>query len=97
MSLGFVHPDDVEKVREQLNLQLQDGSSNVNTNSRVLDLKTGTIKKDGHPLSPRLGKFLLMYAYHFSLKRITSISWIFLYYRIVLKIMLWSKLKSHFI
>ncbi|CAF2357067.1 unnamed protein product [Rotaria sp. Silwood2] len=44
----FVHPDDVEKVREQLNLQPQDGSPNGNVNSRILDLKTGTVKKDGH-------------------------------------------------
>ncbi|CAF3898922.1 unnamed protein product [Rotaria magnacalcarata] len=42
----FVHPDDVEKVREQLNLQPQDGSPNTNGNSRILDLKTGTVKKD---------------------------------------------------
>ncbi|CAM4785272.1 unnamed protein product [Rotaria magnacalcarata] len=49
----FVHPDDVEKLREQLNLQAQDGSSNVN--GRVLDLKTGTIKKDAHSAGARSG------------------------------------------
>ncbi|CAF1384729.1 unnamed protein product [Rotaria sp. Silwood1] len=47
----FVHPDDVEKLREQLNLQPQDG--NTNGNGRVLDLKTGTIKKDAHTTGAR--------------------------------------------
>ncbi len=56
--LDFVHPDDVEKVREQLNLQPQDGSPNGSGNGRVLDLKTGTVKKDGHATGARLGKFL---------------------------------------
>ncbi|CAF3352959.1 unnamed protein product [Rotaria sp. Silwood1] len=51
----FVHPDDVEKVREQLNLQPQDGSPNGNGNGRILDLKTGTVKKDGHSSGARLG------------------------------------------
>ncbi|CAF1115768.1 unnamed protein product [Adineta steineri] len=50
----FVHPDDVEKVREQLNLQPQDGSPNGSGNGRVLDLKTGTVKKDGHASGARL-------------------------------------------
>ncbi|CAF3662296.1 unnamed protein product [Adineta steineri] len=50
----FVHPDDVEKVREQLNLQSQDGSPNGGAGGRVLDLKTGTVKKDGHTSSTRL-------------------------------------------
>ncbi|CAF1294998.1 unnamed protein product [Rotaria sordida] len=50
----FVHPDDVEKVREQLNLQAQDGSPNGNGNGRILDLKTGTVKKDGHSSGARL-------------------------------------------
>ncbi|UJR26291.1 hypothetical protein I4U23_007629 [Adineta vaga] len=45
----FIHPDDVEKVREQLNLQPVDKSPNGCTVSgRVLDLKSGTVKKDGH-------------------------------------------------
>ncbi|CAF1133823.1 unnamed protein product [Didymodactylos carnosus] len=56
--INFVHPDDVEKVREQLNLQPQDGSPNGNGNGRVLDLKTGIVKKDGHATGARLGKFL---------------------------------------
>ncbi len=56
--LDFVHPDDVEKVREQLNLQPQDGSPNSGGSGRVLDLKTGTVKKDGHASGARLGKFL---------------------------------------
>lgn len=56
--LDFVHPDDIEKVREQLNLQPQDGSPNGNGSGRVLDLRTGTVKKDGHATGARLGKFL---------------------------------------
>jgi hypothetical protein len=59
--LDFVHPDDVEKVREQLNLQPQDGSPNGSGNGRVLDLRTGTVKKDGHATGARLGKFLDSY------------------------------------
>ena len=55
--LDFVHPDDVEKVREQLNLQSQDGSPNGSGGGRVLDLKTGTVKKEGHSSGARLGKF----------------------------------------
>ncbi|CAF1597852.1 unnamed protein product [Adineta ricciae] len=51
----FIHPDDVEKVREQFNLQPQDGSSNDGNSGRVLDIKTGTIKKDGHGSNTRLG------------------------------------------
>jgi hypothetical protein len=58
LNLDVVHPDDVEKVREQLNLQPQDGSPNSGANGRVLDLKTGTVKKDGHSSNARLGKFL---------------------------------------
>jgi hypothetical protein len=58
MVVDFVHPDDVEKVREQLNLQPQDGSPNGGGNGRVLDLRTGTVKKDGHASGARLGKFL---------------------------------------
>lgn len=56
--LDFVHPDDVEKVREQLNLQSPDASPNGACNARVLDLKTGTVKKDGHSTGARLGKSL---------------------------------------
>lgn len=47
----------MEKVREQLNLQPQDGSPNAGGCARVLDLKTGTVKKDGHASGARLGKF----------------------------------------
>ncbi len=57
--LDFVHPEDIEKVREQLNLQPQDGSPNGNGNGRVLDLRTGTVKKDGHSTGARLGKIFL--------------------------------------
>jgi len=45
----LIHPDDVEKVREQFHLQSPDGSpSGAAGIGRVLDLKTGTVKKDGH-------------------------------------------------
>ena len=44
--LDFVHPEDLEKVKDQLSTQ--ENSSN-NTTGRVLDLKTGTVKKEGHP------------------------------------------------
>lgn len=56
-ALDFIHPDDLEKVREQLNLQPQDGSPNAAAGSRVLDLKTGTVKKDGHTSNARSSKF----------------------------------------
>ena len=52
----FIHPDDVEKVREQLNLQSPDTSPNGNNHVRVLDLKTGTVKKDGHSTGTRMGQ-----------------------------------------
>lgn len=38
-----LHPEDVEKVREQLSTQ----EPQQNT-GRILDLKTGTVKKEGH-------------------------------------------------
>ena len=44
----LVHPDDVDKVREQLSTQESPGSG------RILDLKTGTVKKEGHSSSARL-------------------------------------------
>ena len=58
--LDFVHPDDVAKVREQFNLRTQDSSSNDGNSGRVLDIKTGTIKKDGHGSNTRLGEFSWM-------------------------------------
>lgn len=48
--LDFVHPDDIEKVKDQLSTQ---ENSNNNTTGRILDLKTGTVKKEGHPNSVR--------------------------------------------
>lgn len=41
--LDYVHKDDFDKVKEQI-------SSNQETNTigRILDLKTGTVKKEGH-------------------------------------------------
>ncbi|GAB6018730.1 hypothetical protein CHUAL_000405 [Chamberlinius hualienensis] len=44
----LVHPEDLEKVREQLSTQ-----ESPNT-GRILDLKTGTVKKEGHQSSMRL-------------------------------------------
>ncbi|XP_050403551.1 aryl hydrocarbon receptor nuclear translocator homolog isoform X2 [Patella vulgata] len=44
----LVHPDDIEKVREQLST-----TESQNT-GRILDLKTGTVKKEGHQSSIRL-------------------------------------------
>ncbi|XP_043281795.1 aryl hydrocarbon receptor nuclear translocator homolog isoform X3 [Venturia canescens] len=43
-----VHPDDTEKVREQLS------AAEPQHAGRVLDLKTGTVKKEGHQSSVRL-------------------------------------------
>ncbi|XP_018007755.1 aryl hydrocarbon receptor nuclear translocator homolog isoform X2 [Hyalella azteca] len=43
-----IHPDDVEKVREQLS------SQEPANQGRILDLKTGTVKKEGHQSSMRL-------------------------------------------
>nr|QCF41919.1 aryl hydrocarbon receptor nuclear translocator [Brachionus rotundiformis] len=45
----FVHPEDLEKVKDQLSTQ----ENSVNSTGRVLDLKTGTVKKEGHPNSMR--------------------------------------------
>jgi aryl hydrocarbon receptor nuclear translocator len=44
----MVHPEDIEKVREQLSTQEPQNSG------RILDLKTGTVKKEGHQSSMRL-------------------------------------------
>ncbi|XP_070541881.1 aryl hydrocarbon receptor nuclear translocator 2-like isoform X2 [Ptychodera flava] len=44
----LVHPDDIEKLREQLS------TSESPTTGRILDLKTGTVKKEGHQTSMRL-------------------------------------------
>lgn len=44
----YIHPDDIEKVREQLSTQEPQNSG------RILDLKTGTVKKEGHQSSMRL-------------------------------------------
>lgn len=44
----LVHPDDREKVQEQLSTQEPQNSG------RILDLKTGTVKKEGHQSSMRL-------------------------------------------
>ncbi|XP_040577145.1 aryl hydrocarbon receptor nuclear translocator homolog [Lepeophtheirus salmonis] len=43
-----VHPEDAEKVREQLSTQ------DAGHNGRILDLKTGTVKKEGSQSSMRL-------------------------------------------
>lgn len=44
----MVHHEDIEKVREQLSTQEPQNSG------RILDLKTGTVKKEGHQSSMRL-------------------------------------------
>ncbi|XP_065226744.1 aryl hydrocarbon receptor nuclear translocator homolog isoform X3 [Planococcus citri] len=42
-----LHPEDIEKVREQLSTQEPQNTG------RILDLKTGTVKKEGHQSSMR--------------------------------------------
>lgn len=44
----WVHPDDIEKVREQLYTQ------DISNSSRILDMKTGTVKKESHQSAMRL-------------------------------------------
>lgn len=44
----WVHPDDIDKVREQLSTQDMSGSS------RILDMKSGTVKKESHQSAMRL-------------------------------------------
>lgn len=44
----YIHPEDQEKVREQLS------SSDNQNNGRILDLKTGTVKKEGSQSAMRL-------------------------------------------
>lgn len=43
-----IHPEDTEKVREQLSTEDSPNSG------RILDLKTGTVKKEGHQTNMRL-------------------------------------------
>lgn len=49
-----LHPDDVEKVREQLSTQEPPNAG------RILDLKTGTVKKEGHQCNILLNFSLLI-------------------------------------
>lgn len=44
----WVHPDDIEKVREQLSTQ------DMSSSSRILDMKSGTVKKESHQSAMRL-------------------------------------------
>lgn len=44
----WVHPDDIDKVKEQLSTQDVSGSS------RILDMKSGTVKKESHQSAMRL-------------------------------------------
>lgn len=44
----WVHPDDIEKVREQLSTQ------DMSNSSRILDMKSGTVKKESHQSAMRL-------------------------------------------
>lgn len=56
-----LHPEDVEKVREQLSTQEPQNSG------RILDLKTGTVKKEGHQCKSStecLLKFKILYLYY---------------------------------
>lgn len=43
----WVHPDDIEKVREQLSTQ------DMSSSSRILDMKSGTVKKESHQSAMR--------------------------------------------
>ncbi|KAG9509458.1 Aryl hydrocarbon receptor nuclear translocator-like protein, partial [Fragariocoptes setiger] len=45
---NWLHPEDIEKVREQLSTQDTSGSS------RILDMKSGTVKKESHQSALRL-------------------------------------------
>jgi len=51
-----LHPEDVDKVREQLSTQEPQNSG------RILDLKTGTVKKEGHQC--KLNKKLIVCCIH---------------------------------
>lgn len=44
----WVHPDDIEKVREQLSTQ------DMSSSSRILDMKSGTVKKESNQSAMRL-------------------------------------------
>lgn len=44
----WIHPDDLPKVREQLSTQ------DVSNSSRILDMKSGTVKKESHQSAMRL-------------------------------------------
>lgn len=44
----WVHPDDIDKVREQLSTQ------DMSSSSRILDMKSGTVKKESHQSAMRL-------------------------------------------
>jgi len=44
----WVHPDDMDKVREQLSTQ------DMSSSSRILDMKSGTVKKESHQSAMRL-------------------------------------------
>lgn len=44
----WVHPDDIEKVREQLSTQ------EISCSNRILDMKSGTVKKESHQSAIRL-------------------------------------------
>ena len=56
----LVHADDIEKVREQL--QGQDSS----TSGRILDLKTGTVKKETHQVIFSAYRMVLLALYEVS-------------------------------
>lgn len=67
-----VHPDDTEKVREQLS------ASEPQHAGRILDLKTGTVKKEGHQCTYDLFIYLfnlfhLLFMYYVVLFYIASV------------------------
>ena len=49
-----IHPEDSEKVREQLSTQDSSAGGGGGNGGRILDLKTGTVKKEGSQSSMRL-------------------------------------------
>lgn len=44
----WIHPDDIEKVREQLSTQ------DMSSSSRILDMRSGTVKRESHQSAMRL-------------------------------------------
>lgn len=64
----YLHPEDLEKVREQLSTQEPQNSG------RILDLKTGTVKKEGHQCKYRICSVIIAQDFLFSLKNENIVS-----------------------